>query len=106
MNDSFKQKELEVAVSRYRFMALFTGSVLATLTFVALPYKYILGHHDAWISYGWMAHGWIFMVYTLVTIDLGLKAKWSYKELFLNILAGTIPVSTFIVEKKISKRYK
>jgi integral membrane protein len=53
-----------------------------------------------------MAHGWIFMVYTLVTIDLGLKAKWSYKELFLNILAGTIPVYTFIVEKKISNRYK
>jgi integral membrane protein len=106
MNDAFKVRDLQVAVSRYRFMALFTGSVLATMFFIGLPFKYILGHQDAWISYGWMAHGWIYMVYTLVTIDLGLKAKWSYKELILNILAGTIPVYTFVVEKRISNRYK
>lgn len=106
MNDAFKLREVQVAVSRYRFMALFTGSVLAFMSFVGLPLKYVFGHQDAWISYGWMAHGWIYMVYVLVTIDLGLKAKWPYKELFLNLLAGTIPVYTFIVERRISNRYK
>lgn len=106
MNDAFKLREVQVAVSRYRFMALFTGSVLAFMSFVGLPLKYVFGHQDAWISYGWMAHGWIYMVYVLVTIDLGLKAKWPYKELFLNLLAGTIPIYTFIVERRISNRYK
>lgn len=95
-----------VAFGRYRVLAIVTGVVLAFLTLVAIPYRYIFHGTGTWTSYAWMAHGWLYIVYFLVTLDLGLRAKWSITRLFLIELAGTVPFMSFVVENKLRNQYK
>ncbi|MEY2634933.1 MAG: hypothetical protein RIS75_873 [Actinomycetota bacterium] len=95
-----------VAFGRYRVLAIITGVVLAFLTVVAIPYRYVFGGTGTWTSYAWMAHGWLYIVYFLVTLDLGLRAKWSLTRLFLIELAGTVPFMSFVVENKLRKEIK
>ena len=98
--------EVQVAFGRFRVMAFLTGAVLAFLTLVALPYKYALHGTGTWTMYGWMAHGWLYIVYVLVSLDLSLKAKVGTKQLIIMALAGTIPFMSFVVERKLRKQYR
>jgi integral membrane protein len=83
-----------------------TGVVLAFLTLVAIPYRYIFGGTGTWTSYAWMAHGWLYIVYFLVTLDLGLRAKWSIGKLLVIELAGTVPFMSFIVENRLRRQLR
>lgn len=95
--------DVVVAFGRYRFIAILTGTVLAFLTVVAIPYKYIFNGPGDWTAYAWMAHGWLYIVYFLLTLDFGLRAKWGIGKLILMELAGTIPFMSFWSEKKLRR---
>jgi integral membrane protein len=95
--------DVKVAFGRYRVLAVLTGIVLAFLTVVAIPYKYVFGGTGTWTAYAWMAHGWMYLIYFIVTLDLGLRARWSMTKLLLFELAGTVPFMSFISERKLRK---
>lgn len=95
---------LEKSWKFFRFMAFVVGTALAVLTFVALPYEYGFGYgKNAWTSLAWMAHGYLFMVYVAASFVLAGKLKWSLVKTGLVMIAGTVPLMSFVVERKIAQ---
>ena len=89
------------AVIRYRIIAWVVGVVLLALVLVAMPVKY-LGHNDALVAAVGPVHGFLFVVYVVLTFDLGRRARWSLGRMVLVMLAGTIPFLSFWTERKVS----
>lgn len=94
------------AMARYRFMALVTGVMLLILC-VELGIKYGLGALTdvegvmpfiAWVPF---AHGWIYVVYLVTVADLWSKMRWGFGRLVTMVIAGVVPVMSFVLEKKI-----
>ena len=89
----------------YKYMALIVGTALALLTFVALPYEYWPLHNgkNSFTSFAWTAHGWTFMVYLIATFNLSIKRNWGIGRMLLIMVAGTVPLMSFVTERKLAK---
>lgn len=92
------------ALLRYRVLAYTTGVLLVCLT-VAVILKYTVGDGGATALIG-IAHGWIYVVYLLVSLDLAVKARWRPLPTLLVLLAGTVPLMSFIAEHRVSRRVR
>lgn len=53
-----------------------------------------------WFSVVAIVHGWIFLVYCGTCLDLGVKARWAPVKWVTTILAGVIPVLSFVLERR------
>ncbi|OIV35666.1 hypothetical protein BIV57_20390 [Mangrovactinospora gilvigrisea] len=89
-------------LTRYRVMAYVTGVMLLALC-GAMVNEYLLGNSDKPVVYIGMAHGYLFIVYLVAAFNLGLKVKWPLGKLLLVLVAGTIPICSFIAERKITR---
>jgi integral membrane protein len=87
------------ALTRYRIMAYITGTMLLICCVVALPLEYAAGQSWVWVL--WMFHGYLFIVYVIVAVHLGLLRRWNLGKLGLVALAGTIPLLVFFIERRI-----
>jgi integral membrane protein len=47
-------------------------------------------------------HGFLYMVYLVTAFDLAVRAKWAFGRTILVLLAGTVPVMTFVAEHKVT----
>jgi integral membrane protein len=97
---------MHAAVLRYRVMAFTTGVLIIVLCFVGIPLQFAF-HHPAIDEYVGQVHGFLYIVYMIMAFLLVLKLpmrvlSW---QTFLLLLAGTVPVMTFVVERWISRRY-
>jgi integral membrane protein len=92
------------ALTRYRIIAWTVGVVLLVLVLVAMPIKYF-GGNDAPVAVVGPIHGFLFMVYVVLTFDLGRRLKWSLARMVLVMLAGTIPFLSFWTERKVSRSW-
>lgn len=99
-------KGLASALTRFRVMAFVTGVVLAFMTVVGLPFKYILGETATWYAIGWQAHGWLYIIYVAVTLDLVFRLRWHLGRAVLILLAGTIPFMSFVAERYVTTRVR
>lgn len=86
---------------RYRIIALIVGTVLVVLSAVAVPLKYAADKPE-FSDIGWPVHGALFIFYCAAALDLAIRCKWSMKKTLLVMLAGTIPVMTFVAERKVT----
>ena len=102
--DSFvSTAQLQRAWVIYRNLAWVVGAALTALTFIALPYVYILDNEkNAWTIAAWTAHGWIFPIYLLATLNLSSKLRWSLGKTLLVMLAGTVPLMSFVAERRVA----
>lgn len=87
----------------YRFMAFLTGVVLLSGC-VAL----ILKAATSWdmepgTGYLWVAHGYLYLVYVIVTGVLGFRLQWPLARYVLVALAGTIPTASFVAEHFVTR---
>jgi integral membrane protein len=89
------------ARTRYRIIAWVVGVVLLVLVLVGMPLKYI-GDQDSVVAIVGPIHGFLFMVYVVLTFDLARRVKWSFGRMLLVMLAGTIPFLSFWAERKVS----
>ena len=93
-------------VRRYRIMAYVTGVVLIILCFVGIPLQ-VFAHNDFVANYVGTMHGILYIIYLvtayLMTRQVGLKL--ASPQTVLVLLAGTIPVLTFVVERWVTRRY-
>lgn len=101
--------KVRAALQRYRVMAWITGVMLLILT-AEMVLKYLVqanGVDDAgdprpvigsWVAF---AHGWIYVVYLVTVIDLWSKLRWGWGRLITMVLAGVVPVMSFVMERRV-----
>jgi integral membrane protein len=87
---------------RYRVMAFVTGTLLVLLVFLALPLKYWADKPGPVAVIG-TAHGFLFMVYLVAALDLGVRCRWNLVKLGLVMVAGTVPFASFYAEHRINR---
>jgi integral membrane protein len=97
---------VRAAVLRYRVMAYVTGVVLMVLCFVGIPLQ-VFAHDDAVVNYVGTTHGILYIIYLATAYQLSrlLKMKLGSPQTVILLLAGTIPVLTFVVERWMTRRY-
>jgi integral membrane protein len=91
------------AVTRYRVMAYITGIVLVILCFVGIPLQ-VAGHPAVANNVG-VVHGILYIIYLAVAYLLARRLKLANGPTVLLLLAGTIPVLTFVVERWMTRTY-
>ena len=90
----------------YRFLAFLTGVILLSGC-VALILKYGTDlHMEPGTGYLWIAHGWCYFIYVIVTAMLGFRLRWPLPRYALVMLAGTIPTMSFVAEHFVTKAVK
>jgi integral membrane protein len=92
------------ALTRYRIIAWIVGVVLLVLVLVGMPLKY-LGDDDTVVAVVGPIHGFLFMVYVVLTFDLARRATWPFGRMILVMLAGTIPFFSFWAERKVTRSW-
>jgi integral membrane protein len=91
------------ALTRYRIMAFTTGVVLL-LGCLALVLKALdVPHMEPATGIVWVAHGYLYLVYVIVTAMLGVKLRWPLPRFALVMLAGTIPTMSFVAEHFVTR---
>ena len=88
------------ALLRYRVMAFVVGTTLL-LFCVAIVLKYVTKtiESDSLVA---IAHGWLFMIYVLLGLDLGFRMRWSVGRLLLMTASGMVPFLSFYAEHKVT----
>jgi integral membrane protein len=94
---------VNAAVLRYRVMAYVTGVVLVVLCFVGIPLQ-IAGHPAVANNVG-VVHGILYIIYLVFAWMLSRKLGLAIKPTVIMLLAGTIPIMTFIVERWVTRRF-
>ena len=96
----------------YRVLAFVVGVLLAFCSFVALPLRYLategsdLQRLGETLSIGWVAHGWVFMIYVVVAFLLARRAGWSIAFTLLMLVAGLVPLLIFWVEHRVNVKIR
>jgi integral membrane protein len=90
------------ALIRYRIMAYLVGCLLVVLVCVGLPLKYFFNNPFV-VTWTAIPHGYLYMVLLITAIDLGRRARWSWRRLILIALAGTVPFLSFVAERSATK---
>ncbi|MGB9375899.1 MAG: DUF3817 domain-containing protein [Mycobacteriales bacterium] len=88
------------ALTRYRVMAYVVGVMLLVLVGIAMPLKY-LAHHPGVVNVVAPVHGFFYIVYVLVGLDLAFRSRWSLVRTGLVLLAGAVPFLSFVMERKV-----
>ena len=86
----------------YRAFAWITGVGLILLVFVAMPLKYIWDTPGPVAVIG-MLHGFLYMAYIVATLVLAERARFTPVFALLVLLAGTIPIASFVAERKVTR---
>ncbi len=86
------------ALLRYRVMAWIVGVLLIALILVAVPLKYAAGLDEP-VSVIGTAHGWLYAIFFVTACDLALRARWTLKGSVLVLVAGTVPILSFVAER-------
>ena len=92
---------MQGALTRYRIIAWIVGLGLIALVVVGMPLKY-LGDNETVVAIVGPLHGFLFMVYLVLTFDLARRAGWPFLRMILVMAAGTIPFLSFWAERKVS----
>jgi integral membrane protein len=97
---------LRGAVRRYRVMAYVTGCVLIVLCFVGIPLQ-VFANNDVVVNDVGTLHGILYIIYLvtafMMTRMVGMKVASAGTLIVL--LAGTIPILTFVVERWVTRTY-
>lgn len=95
-----------------RVLALVVGVLLAFCSLVALPLKYLATEGTGLQRFGedasilWAVHGWVFMIYVVVSFLLARRAGWSVGFTVLVLAAGLVPLLIFWVEHQVTRKLR
>jgi len=93
-------------VRAYRVMAYVTGTMLIILCFIGIPLQ-AFAHNDVIAKVVGTAHGVLYLIYLVVAFAMTrlVRIRTASVTTIIVLLAGTIPILTFVVERWISRRY-
>jgi integral membrane protein len=95
---------MNAAVLRYRVMAYITGVLIIVVVFAGIPLQ-ILAHNTFIVNQVGTVHGFLYIVYIVFAYMLASKLRMGLKHTVILLLAGTIPVMTFVVERWMTRTY-
>jgi integral membrane protein len=97
---------LRLVVGAYRVMAYVTGVVLVVLCFVGIPLQ-VFAHNLIIVKYVGTAHGILYIGYVLAAFAMtrAVRIPIASPRTVIVLLAGTIPVLTFVVERWVTRSY-
>lgn len=101
------QSPTNPALTRFRLLAVLCGVNLLLLIFAYMPAKYIFDAIDdnKWLIFIPIAHGYLYIVYILTALQIGVQKRMSFLTILGLIAAGTLPFASFIAERKVVKKY-
>ncbi len=90
------------SLTRYRVMAIVTGVMLLVLC-VEMISKYLTHTDGLTDALRWVpqVHGGIYILYLVTVLDLWTKMRWGWGRLVAMVLAGVVPVMSFILERTV-----
>ena len=94
---------MRLNVTLYRVMAYVTGVILIVLCVFAIAQAFT--DDSAIVNFIGTVHGLLYIVYLIVSYPLTRRLRLPVWPTVAVLLAGTIPVMTFVVERRISHRY-
>ncbi|HEY0938199.1 MAG TPA: DUF3817 domain-containing protein [Trebonia sp.] len=95
---------MRTAVLRYRVMAYITGVLIIVVVFAGIPLQ--AAAHNTFIANDiGTAHGFLYIVYVVFAWMLASRLHMKTKPTLLLLLAGTVPIMTFIVERWMTRTY-
>lgn len=94
-------KQVLGALLRYRVIAYVVGVGLIVLVLVGVPLKYA-GNSDGVVAVVGPLHGFLYIVYLLLTLDLARRIRLNPVIAVLIMAAGTIPFLSFVGERYMS----
>lgn len=86
--------------SLVRWAALFEGSSLLLLLFVAMPLKYYAGIPEA-VKFIGPLHGILFISFIVLLFSHGAKNELSMPQTLIGLVASFIPFGTFVFKAKV-----
>jgi integral membrane protein len=95
---------MRAAALRYRVMAYITGVLIIVVCFVGIPLQ-VAAHNTFIVNDIGTLHGFLYIVYIIVAYTLAQKLKMKLGPTLLLLLAGTIPIMTFFVERWMNRAY-
>lgn len=113
-----RAKALSNALLRYRILAYATGVFLLLLTLhIVLQGFQAQDTGLSWFSNEGMSaivpgtghaipmiHGWLYLAYVIVAVDLWMRTRLPALGTVGVVLAGTIPVMSFVAERWVTRR--
>jgi integral membrane protein len=99
-------RQLAVVARAYRTLAYVTGTALIVLCFVGIPLQ-LFADNLVVVKYVGTAHGMLYIVYVVVAFVMTrmVRMKVASPGTVIVLLAGTIPILTFVVERWVTRRY-
>src|SRR6202000_3470721 len=95
---------MRAAVLRYRVMAYITGVLIIVVCFAGIPLQ--VAEHNTFIANDiGTVHGFLYIVYVVCAYILARKLRMRTGPTILLLLAGTVPIMTFIVERWMTRSY-
>ncbi|HEY7279438.1 MAG TPA: DUF3817 domain-containing protein [Trebonia sp.] len=85
-------------------MAYITGVLIIVVCFVGIPLQ-VAANNTFIVSQIGTVHGYLYIVYVIVAYILAQKLKMKFWPTILLLLAGTIPILTFFVERWMNRTY-
>lgn len=96
---------ISTALRNYRITAWITGIGLIVLVFVAMPLKYLFDTPGPVAVVG-VSHGFLYMLYIVATLLLAERVRAKPLEALVVLLAGTVPIASFLAERAVTRRLR
>ncbi len=96
----------------YRVLAMIVGVLLAFCALVVFPARHFAAEGSSLQQFGetwsilWVAHGWVFIAYVVVSFLLWRQTRWSLPFALLVLVSGLIPLVIFYVEHVVTRRIR
>jgi integral membrane protein len=95
---------MHAAVLRYRVMAYITGVLIIVVVFAGIPLQ-LVAHNTIIANQVATVHGFLYIIYVIFAYILAQKLKMRLGPTILLLLAGTVPIMTFVVERWMMRTY-
>jgi integral membrane protein len=90
------------SLQAYRIVAWVVGTGLVILVCVGVPLRY-LGHHPIVVDIVGPLHGFLFIGYLILALNLAVRYRWNPVVALLVMGAGTVPFCSFIAEHYVTR---
>lgn len=95
----------KTALGRLRVVGWWEGISFLVLLGIAMPLKYFLGQPE-YVRVVGMAHGVLFLLYLLATLNAALVQRWNWRRAGLVAVASVLPAGPFVMEARLLRGEK